>query len=80
MRTRFVGLSVGFFLVGAGAVLAHSTGHESRTAADCEKLPGTASRGERGNCLKCVQRPKGKWHFHPDYPKGKRCRSDNGKP
>lgn len=58
---------------------AHSTGHESRTAADCEKLPGTAAKGERGACLRCVQRPR-KHHFHPDYPAGKRCRPDNGKP
>jgi len=58
---------------------AHSTGHESRTVVDCEKLPGTATLGERGGCLRCVQRPR-KHHFHPDYPAGKRCRPDNGRP
>jgi hypothetical protein len=80
MRTGFFGLSVGFFLFGSVPALAHSTGHESRTKAECQKLPGTARRGERGNCLRCVQRPKGKWHYHPDYKGGKRCRPDNGKP
>jgi hypothetical protein len=63
----------------AGAALAHPTGHESRTVSECEKLPGTATRGERAQCLRCVQRPR-KMHFHPDYPAGKRCRPDNGKP
>lgn len=58
---------------------AHHTGHESRTVADCERLPGTAAAGERGGCLRCVQRPR-KHHFHPDYPAGRRCRPDNGKP
>ena len=57
---------------------AHDTGHESRSPAACEKLPGTQAKGERGNCLKCVA--KGKRHYHPDYPAGKRCRPDNGKP
>jgi hypothetical protein len=65
--------------VSAFTAHAHSTGHESRTVADCEKLPGTETRGERGGCLRCVQRPR-KHHFHPDYPAGRRCRPDNGKP
>lgn len=65
--------------VGASVVLAHSTGHESRKPADCEKLPGTAKTGERGACLACVTRPQ-KHHYHPDYPEGDRCRPDNGKP
>jgi hypothetical protein len=60
--------------------LAHSNGHESRTVADCEKLPGTASTGERAGCLACVQRTDGKWHYHPDYAAGQRCRPDNGQP
>jgi len=59
--------------------LAHDTGHESRTVADCEKLPGTAAAGERSQCLACVHRPE-KHHYHPDYPPGNRCRPDNGKP
>ena len=62
-------------LLGAPLVVAHPTGHESRTAADCEKLPTP----ERGHCLKCVSRPV-KHHYHPDYPEGARCRPDNGKP
>lgn len=64
---------------GAGVALAHSTGHESRTAAECEKLPGTARKGERAGCLRCVAR-KAKHHWHPDYAAGKRCRPDNDKP
>ena len=53
----------------------HSTGHESRVAAQCQKLPTP----ERGHCMSCVTRPL-KHHYHPDYPAGARCRPDNGKP
>lgn len=60
-------------LVGTG--FGHSTGHESRTVAQCQRLP----TAERGHCIQCVQRPV-KHHFHPDYPAGARCRPDNGKP
>ena len=61
---------------GVGAVaLAHDTGHESRTVAQCELLPTP----ERQACIKCVTLPK-KHHFHPDYPAGNRCRPDDGKP
>jgi len=65
--------------IGAGSLWAHSNGHESRTVADCEKLPGTEKAGERAQCLRCVERPV-KHHYHPDYPAGERCRPDNGKP
>jgi hypothetical protein len=65
--------------LGAPIAFAHSNGHESRTVADCEKLPGTATEGERGQCLKCVQRPV-KHHYHPDMKSGERCRPDDGKP
>ena len=60
-------------LVGTG--FCHSTGHESRTVAQCERLPTP----ERQHCVKCVTRPV-KHHYHPDYPAGARCRPDNGKP
>jgi len=62
--------------------IAHSTGHESRTNADCEKLPGTATTGERGGCLACIAKNTAsqKFHYHPDYPAGNRCRPDDGKP
>jgi hypothetical protein len=59
----------------SGLALAHSTGHESRTVAHCEKLPTP----ERQACVQCVSRPV-KHHYHPDYPAGARCRPDNGKP
>ncbi len=72
-------LGFSFVLLGSAAAFAHSTGHESRTVAQCEKLPGTASKGERAQCLRCIQRPK-PHHYHPDYAKGNRCRPDNGKP
>jgi hypothetical protein len=65
--------------VGMPLAIGHSNGHESRTIADCEKLPGTAKEGERGHCLECIARPV-KHHWHPDYPVGKRCRPDDGKP
>lgn len=68
----------GILFVAAPFALAHPTGHESRTVADCEKLPGTATSGERGGCLACVQRPK-PHHFHPDMTAGDRCHPDNGK-
>ena len=78
MKSALFGAMGLFLLAGAPLALAHSTGHESRTPADCEKLPGTATGGERGNCLKCVQRPK-PHHFHPDMAKGERCHPDDGK-
>ena len=59
--------------------VAHSNGHESRTPAQCERLPGSENEGERAQCLRCVSRPK-PHHYHPDYPAGERCRPDNGKP
>jgi len=70
-----------FSLVGSVA-LAHSNGHESRTVAECEKLPGTNASGLRHDCLACIGRntASAKWHFHPDYPAGNRCRPDNGQP
>ncbi len=77
-RRAFAVLVLSFVLLGSVA-FAHSTGHESRTVAGCEKLPGTASKGERAQCLRCIQRPK-PHHYHPDYPKGQRCRPDNGQP
>ncbi len=82
MRTRtigFLGIALAGLLCGAPRVRAHSTGHESRTVAECERLPGTHLAGERAQCLRCVQRPV-KHHYHPDYPAGERCRPDNGKP
>lgn len=73
-------LVVSFLGVSAGSqVFAHSTGHESRTVGDCERLPGTAKEGERAQCIKCVTRAK-KHHYHPDNPAGDRCRPDDGKP
>lgn len=72
-------LAGGAGLLAAANLRAHSNGHESRTVADCEKLPGTQERGERAQCLRCVSRPE-KHHYHPDYPAGKRCRPDDGKP
>jgi hypothetical protein len=73
------GVGAAFLLVAAPFAFAHSNGHESRTAAECERLPGTAEAGERAQCLKCVARPV-KHHYHPDYPVGNRCRPDDGKP
>ncbi len=55
--------------------LSHSTGRESRTPRDCDKLPSP----ERQACTQCVLRAL-KHHYHPDYPPGARCRPDNGKP
>jgi hypothetical protein len=74
-------MATGALMLAAAApfAFAHSNGHESRTPAECERLPGTAQAGERGNCLKCIARPV-KHHYHPDYPAGERCRPDNGKP
>jgi hypothetical protein len=83
MKKRALGSVVlaAFVMFGAEA-FAHSTGHESRTTSDCEKLPGTAKEGERAGCLACIGRnsDKMKFHFHPDYPAGDRCRPDDGKP
>ncbi len=85
MKNRFIKsaviLGAAFMAIGSVAV-AHSNGHESRTTADCEKLPGTANSGERGACLACIARNSGanKFHYHPDYAAGNRCRPDDGKP
>ena len=78
---RSVLVGVACFAIGSVAI-AHSNGHESRTVSDCEKLPGTATTGERAGCLACIQRNTAaqKWHYHPDYPAGNRCRPDDGKP
>lgn len=85
--SKHVHLPRGLMVAGLAAALlgaapravAHSNGHESRTVAECERLPGTQNEGERAQCLRCVSRPE-KHHYHPDYPKGERCRPDNGKP
>lgn len=66
-------------LAGQSRSFAHSNGHESRTPAQCERLPGTEREGERAQCLRCVSRPK-PHHYHPDYPQGERCRPDDGRP
>ena len=82
-KTIVAAAAVGLFAVlGAPLASAHSTGHESRTQADCEKLPGDAKTGERAACLACIGRntDKAKFHYHPDYPAGNRCRPDDGKP
>lgn len=77
---RVLGTALAFAFVAFGSLaLAHSNGHESRTPADCDKLPGTTTTGERAGCLACVSL-KEKHHYHPDYPAGDRCRLDDGKP
>jgi hypothetical protein len=73
------GLVLGVAGLAGSFAAAHSNGHESRTPAQCERLPGTEAEGERAQCLRCVTRPK-KHHYHPDYPAGERCRPDNGRP
>ena len=83
MKKKALGFALTAIIVGLGTVaFAHSTGHESRTSSDCEKLPGTAKEGERAACLACIGRntDKTKFHYHPDYPAGDRCRLDDGKP
>lgn len=75
-KKLFVAYVISGLVIGFSAnVLGHSTSHESRTVAQCERLPTP----ERQNCINCVSRPA-KHHFHPDYPPGERCRPDNGKP
>lgn len=74
-RTPFLAALLGVTLGLATSALAHNTGHESRTPAQCERLPTP----ERQACVQCVTRPL-KHHYHPDYPAGARCRPDNGKP
>ena len=75
----FAAVVVGGFVAGQSRGFAHSNGHESRTPAQCERLPGTEREGERAQCLRCVSRPK-PHHYHPDYPAGQRCRPDDGRP
>ena len=80
MRKIVLGMLGAALLFGAPMVgFGHDNGHESRTPAQCERLPGTQAVGERAQCLRCVTRPA-KHHYHPDYPAGQRCRPDDGKP
>ena len=74
-------MAVGGLLIAGAApfAFAHDNGHESRTVKQCERLPGSATAGERAQCLRCIERPV-KHHYHPDYPAGNRCRPDDGKP
>lgn len=75
-KKMFVAYTLAGLVAGFSAtVLGHSTGHESRAPAQCQRLPTP----ERQACLQCVSRPL-KHHYHPDYPPGARCRPDNGKP
>lgn len=79
LGTAFAAALLAGFVAGQSRGFAHSNGHESRTPAQCERLPGTEREGERAQCLRCVSRPK-PHHYHPDYPAGQRCRPDDGKP
>jgi hypothetical protein len=77
-RSKLFGFMMVLGCLAIGTVaFAHKTGHESRTAADCTKLEGTATTGERGFCMKCIN--IGKTHYHPDCPAQHRCNLDNGK-
>ena len=78
-RRLLLAASMIAMILSPSLALSHDTGHESRTPSQCELLPGTQKVGERAQCLRCVTRPA-KHHYHPDYPAGKRCRPDNGKP
>ncbi len=77
MRTRRKAVLLGMLALGTVSSLAwaHSNGHESRTVAQCARLPTP----ERQQCTQCVTRPI-RHHYHPDYPAGARCRPDNGRP
>src|SRR5213082_412999 len=57
MRAWIV-MGLGGVLVAGAApfAFAHDNGHESRTVAQCERLPGTAATGERAHCLRCMER------------------------
>ncbi len=74
MRNLFIA-ALTAVLFAPGLAFAHSTGHESRTPAQCKQLPKPLRRA----CLWCVARPR-KHHFHPDYPSGQRCRPSDGRP
>lgn len=71
-------------LGGSGAALAHSNGHEARTPEQCSVMPSNPRGGGlRAGCMRCIEkvtRRGMRFHFHPDYPPGKRCRRDNGRP
>ena len=69
------GLASGFL---GGAALAHSTGDEAKSVAECQKFAGTASHGLRGECLKCVQRAKAH-HFHSTETGANRCQPSDAK-
>ncbi|MDB4931940.1 MAG: hypothetical protein JWM10_4424 [Myxococcaceae bacterium] len=73
---KVIALVLGAAVVGGASLgVAHSTGHEARTRAQCERLPTP----NRQACITCVTRPA-RHHYHPDYPAAERCRADNGRP
>lgn len=74
-RRVFMVLGVAVAVAVSSLAWAHNTGHESRTPAQCQRLPTP----ERQACIQCVTRPL-RHHYHPDYPPGARCRPDNGRP
>jgi hypothetical protein len=75
---RFLIIAIAGGVFAATTAWAHNTGQEARTPQQCAKLPGTVKAGMRAHCLKCITIAKN--HYHPENPKGKRCRPDNGQP
>lgn len=73
-----VTLFAGFALLtlSLSSATAHRIGQERRTAAGCRTLVKPAKRDA---CLVCVARPN-PHHYHPGFPKGERCRPNNGRP
>jgi hypothetical protein len=94
--SKVVGIAVALVLGAIGTVaLAHSTGDERRTNAQCDALKTDPKYGanEAAWCHACIDgMPKScgagptpaegsnKCHYHPGDKPGTRCRPDNGKP
>ena len=57
-----------------GVVLAHHTGNERRTPAECRALRDPARQRA---CLACVARPR-PHHYHPLQTAGWRCDPNDG--
>ncbi|MCB1327649.1 MAG: hypothetical protein H7A21_08195 [Spirochaetales bacterium] len=72
-KRRWITLLAGLALLG-GALAAHPTDNDRRTAAQCQELQ---EQNHRRACLACVARPN-PHHYHANGPAGERCRPNNG--
>lgn len=69
-------LAVAVVTLASGVVLAHRTGNERRTPAECRALRDPVRQRQ---CLVCIARPR-PHHYHPLQTEGWRCDPNDGTP